>query len=65
MSVSSSFSKMGETVVEISKIVSGKIDWRLQVKVISLWFILDFKNTTKVNNMEVFLLDEKVLPYRS
>ncbi|KAG5092454.1 hypothetical protein JHK82_051232 [Glycine max] len=46
-------------VTDISKIVSGRIEWRLQVRVIYLWFISDFKNPNDMNSLEMVLLYAK------
>jgi len=37
------FVKMAKMVTNISKVAIGRIDWRLQARVICLWFIPDIK----------------------
>lgn len=56
---------MTKRVTDISKIVSGRIEWRLQVRVIYLWFISDFKNPNDMNSLEMVLLYAKVLAHIS
>lgn len=49
----------------ISDIVAGKVNWRLEVRVIRLWTLPEYNNPLAVNSIEMILLDENVILYSS
>lgn len=44
----------------VNDIVSGRIDWKIVVRVIRLWNIPDFKYPNTINTVEMILVDQKV-----
>lgn len=44
----------------INEIKAGRVDWKIKVRVISLWTPYDFKNPGVISSMEMILADEKV-----
>lgn len=51
---------MASRVNFISEIVPGKINWKLEVRIIRLWTLPEKKNPLNTNSLEMILLDEKV-----
>ncbi|KAJ1417290.1 Nucleic acid-binding, OB-fold [Sesbania bispinosa] len=50
---------MSRRVIYLSEIVSGRVDWKIRVKVIRLWNGTDFVDRNLKNTIEMVFVDEK------
>lgn len=44
----------------IGAIGSGKIKWRIKVRVIRLWTLLEYQKQNEIDSLEMIFIDEKV-----
>lgn len=43
----------------IGAIGSGKIKWRIKVRVIRLWTLLEYQKQNEIDSLEMIFIDEK------
>jgi len=51
---------MDSHIIVIDDIVAGKIDWKIHVRIVYLWKILEFNKPKQAFGVELLLLDEKI-----